>query len=207
MLDIAAVKVALLAPPTSSLLPWLREYGEQVVQTDAPIDAAWLEANAIEFLVSFDYQHILRADVLDRLPGAAVNLHISLLPYNRGSDPNLWSFLEDTPKGVTVHHMDVGVDTGDIIGQREVELDPAGTLASTHAVLRAELEDLFGELWPALRARSAPRRKQPAGGTVHKRAESEAWFGHLHAGWDTPVAGLIGLALAPGDSPEARQRP
>jgi methionyl-tRNA formyltransferase len=188
------MKVALLGPP-GPLQPWLREQGEEVVTTTARIDATWVQRHGIEFLVSFGYWPILRADVLDLLPGAAINLHISMLPWNRGSDPNLWSWLENTPKGVTIHHMDPGVDTGDIIVQREVALNPRGTFASTHSELQVAVAELFIEHWAAIRAGTAPRTPQPPGGTTHRRADSEPWLALLPAGYDTPVAALAGRAL------------
>lgn len=46
-----------------------------------------------------------------------MNLHISYLPWNKGADPNFWSCIDGTPAGVTLHHIDAGVDTGDIIAQ------------------------------------------------------------------------------------------
>ena len=185
------MRVLLLARPDSPLEPWLRAQGDDVVTTLEPVDAAF--ASGFERLVSYRYPRILPAAVLDRLPGAAVNLHISLLPWNRGSDPNFWSWVEGTPKGVTIHHMDPGVDTGDLIAQRELRLDPGGTLATTHAVLREEIEALFRESWPAIRAGRAPRTPQPPGGSFHLQAEAEALFPLLRAGWDTPVAELRGL--------------
>ena len=40
---------------------------------------------------------------------------MSFLPYNRGSHPNFWSFVENTPKGVSIHEVSNGIDDGDII--------------------------------------------------------------------------------------------
>ena len=39
-----------------------------------------------------------------------VNLHISYLPFNRGSHPNYWSFVENTPKGVSIHEIDEQIE-------------------------------------------------------------------------------------------------
>jgi len=40
------------------------------------------------------------------------------------ADPNVWSFIEKTPKGVSIHYLDAGIDTGDIIAQKLVETNP-----------------------------------------------------------------------------------
>lgn len=75
-------------------------------------------------------------------------MHISLLPWNRGSAPNLWSFWEDTPKGVTIHEMDAGIDTGPIIAQKELFFDEEKeTFSSTYNILQKEIVELFKECW------------------------------------------------------------
>ena len=38
-------------------------------------------------------------------------MHISYLPFNRGAHPNYWSFKDNSPKGVTIHFIDNGIDT------------------------------------------------------------------------------------------------
>ena len=45
---------------------------------------------------------------------------MSFLPYNRGSHPNFWSFIDDTPKGITIHEIDEGADTGNIVFQKKI---------------------------------------------------------------------------------------
>ena len=121
--------------------------------TADPITAADVADGRFDALVSYRYRHILKGDVLGAFPDRAWNLHISLLPWNRGADPNLWSFLERTPKGVTIHHMDEGLDTGDLVAQRELHFDlDAHTLDSAYdeemrayiATRKAEMPDAIG---------------------------------------------------------------
>ena len=54
----------------------------------------------------------------------AVNLHVSYLPWNRGADPNFWSIVEGTPKGITIHKMNYALDKGDIIIQQPIQEFP-----------------------------------------------------------------------------------
>lgn len=86
------------------------------------LTAEMVEQLAPSFVVSFNYRYLIPEEVLKLLPGKVINLHTSLLPYNRGSAPNFFSFLEDTPKGVTIHRVDSGLDTGDILCQKELFL-------------------------------------------------------------------------------------
>jgi methionyl-tRNA formyltransferase len=179
------MRVLLLAPADSPLGPWLRQQGETVQVVTDP-----LRDEEGDFLVSYGYRHILRQPALDRFPERAVNLHVSLLPWNRGADPNLWSFVDDTPKGVTIHHLDAGVDTGDIIVQREVALGPDETLRSSYDKLQTAIRALFHETWPLLREGRAPRRRQSGAGSLHRMRDKDAILSRLVAGWDTPVSRL-----------------
>ena len=84
-----------------------------------------------------------------------INLHISLLPWNRGAYPNVWSFLEDTPKGVTIYIIDEGVDTGSILAQEEIYIDEnIETLRSSYEKLHREIQALFREKWVEIKNRS-----------------------------------------------------
>ncbi len=127
------------------------------------------------FIVSFNYRHIIPEEVLEAMPGRVINLHTSLLPYNRGSSPNFFSFLDDTPKGVTIHLMDKGLDTGDILCQREIQFDEEReTFASSYERLLEELKGLFRENWEAIRAGRLVPVGQSGTGTCHRMRELEA---------------------------------
>lgn len=183
--------ILFLGPEQSPLLAWLREQGEEVRQSAEKVVGSDDLVRASEFLVSYGYRHILRKDVLDRFPGRAVNLHISLLPWNRGADPNFWSFIDGTPKGVTIHLLDEGIDTGDILYQKEVALDSAQeTLASSYDRLQGAIQDLFKGHWPDIRAGRSPRRKQAGAGTLHRIRDREPLSHLLTEGWNTPVTVL-----------------
>jgi methionyl-tRNA formyltransferase len=119
--------------------------------------------------VSVFFGYILRAPLLRMLPSGCINLHPALLPFNRGSYPNVWSIVDGTPAGVTLHYIDEGVDTGDIIAQREVAALPSDTGESLYRKLEEACVDLFQETWPAIRAGNPPRAPQPSeGGTTHR---------------------------------------
>src|SRR5580692_1329525 len=154
------MKVLFLGPGDSAVLDFLKSAESQVVQTADRLDEAFLDRNAADFLVSHGFRHILRPDVLDLFPQRAVNLHISHLPWNRGADPNLWSFIENSPKGVSIHYLDAGIDTGDIIAQKLVEFGAGETLRSTYTRLQEEIAQLFAEHWSRIRAGTCHAQKQ-----------------------------------------------
>jgi methionyl-tRNA formyltransferase len=187
------VTVVFLGRDDSPVLAHLRAVSDAVTALgpDAELTPDAVRALAPACVVSHGYRRILRAPVLAQAP--FVNLHIALLPYNRGADPTLWSVLEDTPSGVTIHHIDAGVDTGDVIAQRAVPLAGDDTLATAYDRLQAALAGLFAEVWPALAAGTAPRVPQRGAGTSHRVADRAAVEHLLTAGWDTPIAPLRGV--------------
>jgi len=168
--------------------------GCTVTITDERLDAPILQD--ADFVVSYGYRHIIKEDILDRFPDRIINLHVSYLPWNRGADPNLWSFLEDTPKGVTIHHMDAGLDTGDIIHQEAVEMDGSETLASSYDKLQGAMLKAFEKVWPGIIAGTADRKRQKGTGSYHRLADKTP-YAHLwdEKGWETPVSELRGKAL------------
>jgi folate-dependent phosphoribosylglycinamide formyltransferase PurN len=65
----------------------------------------------------------------------SLNLHSALLPNNRGMLPTFWSLFSDPPKaGVTLHFMDAGLDSGEILLRREIPVSREGT--SLHSLIR-----------------------------------------------------------------------
>ena len=119
--------------------------------------------------LSVFFGYILRPEFLDLFPSGVVNLHPAYLPYNRGAYPNVWSIIDGTPAGVTLHYIDEGIDTGDIIAQREVPIDPIDTGESLYRKLEQVCIEIFMESWPMLRANQAPRNSQPPQtGTFHR---------------------------------------
>lgn len=190
-------KILFLGPESSPLLVWLRDQGEDVVQTMDEITLDFIDDHAFSFLVSYGYRHILRRPVLGRFPKRAINLHISFLPWNRGADPNFWSFVERTPKGVSIHYVDEGVDTGDILVQREVSMDSkASTLATSYARLKAEIEELFKVNWIEIKRGRLEGTEQSGTGTSHRAKDKERLNYLLTDGWDTPVSALGDLDSA-----------
>jgi len=189
--------ILLLGRTSSPLTPIIKESGCEVIESSSPINVEFLEKNSIDFIVVYGYRHIIKKPIIDQLNGRIVNLHISLLPWNRGADPNLWSFLEDTPKGVTIHHVDEGLDTGDVIAQKELFFDEdCETLATTYRKLRDAIVNLFSQQWSNILPEKVRRIKQPSGGSFHMLKDKKR-FEYLltEKGWDTPVKELVGKAL------------
>ena len=184
-------KILFLGDNTSPLLKWLISVEGFVIQTSEKITNELIHSNNINFIVSYGYRHILGKDILDLFPDRAINLHISYLPFNRGMDPNFWSFVENTPKGVTIHYLDEGVDTGDVIVQEKVEFDTKQeTLATSYEKLQLTIHDLFKQNWQDIKTLRCKRQKQVGNGTSHKVKDKRNLNHLLEDGWDTPLCVL-----------------
>ncbi|HEU4760384.1 MAG TPA: methionyl-tRNA formyltransferase [Dehalococcoidia bacterium] len=108
-----------------------------------------LRSLAPEAIVVVAYGQILRQDVLDVPPRGVLNVHPSLLPRHRGAAPIPAAILAgDGETGVTVMLMDAGMDTGPIVAQRAMPVEPADTAGSLGAKLSAVAADLLAETLP-----------------------------------------------------------
>jgi len=82
------------------------------------------KGKSLDLLFSFQYEKIIKEDVLKFPDHGCVNIHFSLLPRNRGMYTIAWTLLEgDEEAGVTMHYMDEGIDTGDIISQSSFKIE------------------------------------------------------------------------------------
>jgi phosphoribosylglycinamide formyltransferase 1 len=111
--------------------------------------ATWLEEHGVELVVLAGYMHLLTKPFLDRFPGRIVNVHPSLLPDFPGAhaiEDALAANVETT--GVTVHLVDEGLDTGAVLRQEEVPLEPRTTLeerihAAEHRLLPTVVREMM----------------------------------------------------------------
>ncbi len=94
-------------------------------------------------IVVVAYGKILPESILNIAKYGCINGHASLLPFYRGSAPIQWSIINGEKKtGITTQLMDIGIDTGDILEQTEVEIgeeETAEELFERLSVISAEL--------------------------------------------------------------------
>lgn len=124
-----------------------------------------------DWIISYGYRHIIKKDIIDNIPNPIINLHISYLPFNRGSHPNYWSFVDKTPKGVTIHIIDYGIDTGPILVQKECYFSKKDTLKSSYNKLKTEIEKLFFNNFDKIVSGELKAKKQIGIGTYHRKSD------------------------------------
>lgn len=162
-------------------------FPDTIITTSEPLDSKLIDT--ADLFVSYGYRHIIKPEHLNRMKRPPVNLHISLLPWNRGADPNFWSWLDDTPKGVTIHLIDEGVDTGRMIWEGCVQpMAEHSTLKTSYEFMCQQLERGFAQLWPRIRMNEFMTVEQDGIGSVHKKSDLDKYKHLLDVkGWDTPV--------------------
>ena len=86
------MNVLILGTVPSPLRSIIEGHDCKCIEHSEPFDVDFLKRNSIDFAVSYKFRHIVKSSIIEHLNGKIINLHISLLPWNRGADPNLWSF-------------------------------------------------------------------------------------------------------------------
>ncbi len=115
-----------------------------------------LRASGVELVVLAGFMRVLKAPLLEAFPRRIINLHPSLLPKFPGREA--WTqalSAGESVTGCTVHYVDAGVDSGEIIAQREVPILPNDTAASLHARIQVGERELFPAVIAQLAAAQA----------------------------------------------------
>ena len=154
------------------LAEWLEKQGNIVYRVSIDIDSEFIKQKSIELIVSFTYRHYISNKIVNMVNGNAVNLHISYLPWNKGADPNIWSWIDATPKGVSIHYVSHEIDGGDLIAQKKVNiLEQIDTLESSYNLLMDEVINLFQEIYPRYNDWRNMKKPQECVGTKHYSSE------------------------------------
>jgi methionyl-tRNA formyltransferase len=153
-----------------AFLPAERILTGKAFRTSGSLDL--LSSLNLDFIIGIHFPYIVPEEVLAIPKIGVLNLHPAYLPFNRGWHTPSWAILDGTPIGATLHFMDMGVDTGDIIYQKEVVVSPADTAHTLYQKLKACEFETFCEAWPSIADGTYERKSQDGlVGTEHKRSE------------------------------------
>ena len=130
-----------------------------------------LDFRKFEWIISYGYRFIIPKDNIQNLKNPIINLHISYLPFNRGAHPNYWSFKENSPKGVTIHFIDSGVDTGPILVQKKQVFTEKDTLQTSYLKLKLTIEELFCNSFHKIITKQLIPRPQVGDGSFHLKKD------------------------------------
>jgi len=200
------MKILFLCPyddaRADAVLRRVRADGDDITKTTARLSPT--EAARYDLGIVYGYEHLLPPEILAVC--RFVNLHISYLPWNRGDIPNVWSWIDHTPKGVSIHLIDNGIDTGPIYCQSLVTMDGNETLTSSYKKLGDAMNLLFANNWSGIRNGDLVPVEQSDRGTIHTLRDRSQIAHILENGWDIPVSNLEDYAAEVGMSAQFWQQ-
>jgi methionyl-tRNA formyltransferase len=141
-----------------------------------------------DIIVVAAFGQILRQDVLELPPFGCLNVHASLLPRWRGAAPIPAAILAgDKVTGVTIMQMDVGLDTGPILAQREEPVESGDTWETLEPRLAQLGAELLVETLPPYLAGELSPQPQPAEGVTYAEqlSKDDGWID-----WSRPAVEL-----------------
>lgn len=155
----AEVAVVISDVPGAGILTLAREAGLPAIElsepryktrlspeTEAELIRALQDAG-VSLVILAGYMRMVKAPLLEAFPHRIINIHPSLLPKFPGLEA--WSqalAAGESVSGCTVHYVDAGMDTGEIIAQAEVPVQAGDTAASLHARIQEAEHRLYPEV-------------------------------------------------------------
>ena len=100
-----------------------------------------------------------------------INTHNSYLPHNRGKHPYFWAIVEKKKYGATLHWVDEGIDTGDIIAQKHIDYDWEDNAETLYNKSLNEIIKLFSEFYPKFRSGEINSYPQSNDSSFHLASE------------------------------------
>jgi methionyl-tRNA formyltransferase len=169
---------------------YLPVYQPQPAEVNTPAFIEMLRKLQPDLIVSMHYALIFKEALLRIPPLGCVNEHPSRLPAGRGMTPAFWHMLVgDTRNWITLHYLDPGIDTGDVISQGSVEITAEDTGMTSARKLSQEGRRLLAEALPLIRAGQAPRIPQrQIAGVAHSYYSWKPHYARL--AWERPALEL-----------------
>lgn len=108
---------------------------------------AMLQKARVDLVILAGYMRMVKAPLLDAFPRRIINIHPSLLPKFPGIESWKQALEAGEEKtGCTVHFVDEGMDTGEIIAQAEVPILPGDTAETLHARIQVAEHTLYPDV-------------------------------------------------------------
>lgn len=134
-----------------------------------------LHKHSIDLVFLLWWSKIVKKETISLAKIGFVNLHPSLLPYNRGKHPYYWSIVDNTPAGVSIHYITEGIDDGNILCQRQIETNITTTGSELYNKSIVEIIDLFKQNYEKILEQSlTPIKQKQQDSTFHFAKEIHA---------------------------------
>ena len=165
-------EVVFIVPRFDTQDPILKEWSQRLKVPFLPVEnvnstefIAVLDEYKPDVLVSMSFNQILKKEIIEYAPKGFINCHAGALPYYRGRNPLNWAIINgENTFGITVHYVDEGIDTGDIIEQRHYPITNNDTYSSLLDLAVVECAEV---LFSALKKISSNTVKRIAQKNIH----------------------------------------
>ncbi len=99
----------------------------------SPVAVSWVKEHNPDLLVLAFVTSFVPQEMIALAPYGGINYHPSLLPKYRGGSAINWAIINgETETGVSIHYIDAGVDTGPVLLQEKVTIEPDDTVKSVY---------------------------------------------------------------------------
>lgn len=180
-----SLEVAFIVPRSDTTDGTLKDYAEKYsidyficsnVNSKDSIEK--IKSYNCDLLVSMSFNQIFRQEIIDVTPNKIINCHAGKLPFYRGRNVLNWVLINDEKEfGITVHYVDAGIDSGDIILQRTF---PIIDEDNYHTLLQVAYKECANILYDTLKiflenkvVRIAQRTIHPVGMYCGRRSEGD----------------------------------
>ena len=135
----------------------------------------------VDLNVSMSFNQILKRPIMELAPKGFINCHAGALPFYRGRNVLNWVLINGEERfGVTVHHIDEGIDTGDIIKQRFAPIGPdddyAALLDRAVDLCADTLEAALAAIRDGTDTRTPQTDIHPVGQYCSARRDGDEWI-------------------------------
>jgi Formyl transferase len=145
-------KIRILGPKSrnESIRKKLSDQGFEVIVSPEPYEDNLPDDFSPDIILSSGYDRLLRPDTVLKYSQRIINLHAAYLPWARGIGTTLFATMLRYPYGVSVHFINEGLDTGNLIARKLVQPSPNDTLRTLYTKLLTATEELFFEYIPKI---------------------------------------------------------
>lgn len=188
-------KIRILGPRSrnESIRKKLCQQGFEVIVSPDPYDADSIDEFSPDLILSSGYDRLLSPRTVRKFSQRIINLHAAYLPWARGIGTTLFATMLRYPYGVSIHFINEGLDTGDIIARDLVPTEQDDTLRTFYSKLLSATEDLFFESFPKIvtgQTNAVPQEALGKINTNRSRLQFESVIDVCPNGYDTLLSDL-----------------
>lgn len=157
----------------------------------------WIESDEVDVGASVGYDKKLPEWLVNHPEHGTMNIHPSLLPRYRGANPYFWVIKnQESTTGVTLHYMDEEFDTGPIIHQQRIDLEPNETMGTLFFLLNRLGVNMMSDALESINETGTRPDAQPQESTEDPKKAPKVQDRDLRIDWNQPYEDVDALVRA-----------